>query len=56
LKNGDNLPANLNPIAPNEFQADDLGAIMFHKVGNGHISGLTLFSQAPRGITFQKAD
>ena len=56
LKNGDNPPANLNPIAPNEFQAEDLGTIVFHKAGNGHLSGLTLFSPAARGITFQKAD
>jgi hypothetical protein len=55
LKNGD-LPANLNAIAPNEFQAEDLGTIMFYEVGDGHISGLTLFSKAPRGITFPKAD
>jgi len=56
LKNGDNPPANLNPIAPNGFQAEDLGTIVFHEAGNGHVSGLTLFSQAARGITFQKAD
>ena len=56
LKNGDNPPANLNPIAPNEFQAEDLGTIVFHEAGNGHVSGLTPFSQAARGITFQKAD
>ena len=56
LKNVDNPPANPNPIAPNEFQAEDLGTIVFHEAGNGHVSGLTLFSQAARGITFQKAD
>jgi hypothetical protein len=56
LKNGDNPPPNLSPIAPNEFQAEDLGTIVFHEGGNGHVSGLTLFSQAARGITFRKAD
>ena len=52
LKNGDNPPASLNPIASNEFQAEDLATIKFHEVGKGHVSGLTLFSQAVRGITY----
>jgi hypothetical protein len=55
-KNGDNPPVNLNPVAPNEFQAEDLRTIAFHQAGNSHVSGLTLFSQAARGITFQEAD
>ena len=56
LRNGDQPPVNLNPVAANEFQAGDLGTIVFHVAGNYHISGLTLFSQPARGITFQKAD
>ncbi|MFI5095002.1 MAG: serine hydrolase domain-containing protein [Candidatus Acidiferrales bacterium] len=56
LKNGDQPAVNLNPVAANEFQAGDLGTIVFHVAGNSHVSGLTLFSQPARGITFQKAD
>jgi len=56
LKTGDGAPADLNPVAPNEFQAGDLGTVMFRRAGHNHISGLTLFSQSARGITFQKAD
>jgi len=56
LKNGDQPPVNLNPVAANEFQAGDLGTIVFQVAGNSHVSGLTLFSQPARGITFQKVD
>jgi len=34
LKNGDQPPVNLNPIAANEFQAGDLGTIVFQLAGN----------------------
>jgi CubicO group peptidase (beta-lactamase class C family) len=56
LKNGDQPPVDLIPVAANEFQAGDLGTIVFHLAGNSHASGLTLFSQPARGITFQKVD
>jgi CubicO group peptidase (beta-lactamase class C family) len=56
LKYGDQPPVNLIPVAANEFQAGDLGTIVFQVAGNSHISGLTLFSPPARGITFQKAD
>jgi CubicO group peptidase (beta-lactamase class C family) len=54
LDYSDKQSVNLNPVAPNEFQAGDLGTIVFHAAGNAHMSGLTLFSQPARGITFQK--
>jgi len=56
LKNGDHPAVNLNPVAANEFQAGDLGTVEFQGAGNNHVWGLTLFSQAARGITFQKVD
>jgi CubicO group peptidase (beta-lactamase class C family) len=56
LKFGNQPPVSLIPVAANEFQAGDLGTIVFHVAGNAHVSGLTLFSQAARGITFQKTD
>jgi CubicO group peptidase (beta-lactamase class C family) len=54
LRNGDNPPVDLKPVAPNEFQAGDLGTVVFHGAGDTQVSGLTLFSQSARGITFQK--
>jgi CubicO group peptidase (beta-lactamase class C family) len=56
LNNGDQPPVDLNPVAPNEFQAGDLGIIVFHFAGNSHVTGMTLFSQPARGIAFQKTD
>jgi hypothetical protein len=56
LKNGDNPAVDLNPVAPNEFQAGDLGTVVFDTTNDRHVSGLTLFSQRARGITFQKVD
>ena len=56
LKNGDNPPVELGPVAPNEFQAGDLGTVVFDTTGDRHVRGLTLFSQPARGITFQKVD
>lgn len=53
LQIGTQAPLSLNPVAPNEFQAGDLGAILFQSAG-GHVSGLTLFSQRSRGINFRK--
>jgi hypothetical protein len=55
-KNGDQPQVHLNPVASNEFQAGDLGTIVFQVAGNCHASGLILFSQSARGITFQKTD
>ncbi len=56
LRFGDQPAVNLNPVAANEFQAGDLGTIVFHVASNSHVAGLTLFSQPARGITFQKAN
>jgi len=56
LRFGDQPPVNLNPVAATEFQAGDLGTIVFHVASNSHVAGLTLFSQPARGVTFQKAN
>ncbi len=42
LKNGNQTPVNLHPVGANEFQAGDLGTIVFHVAGNHHVFGLTL--------------
>ncbi|HKE25580.1 MAG TPA: serine hydrolase domain-containing protein [Bryobacteraceae bacterium] len=54
LKNGNQTPANLLPVGANEFQAGDLGTIVFSVTTSHHVTGLTLFSQPARGITFAK--
>lgn len=50
----DQPPIKLKPIAPLEFEAGDLGAVVFREEVGHHVSGLTLFSQAARGIAFTK--
>lgn len=47
-------PIRLKPIGPNQFEAGDLGAILFQVDAPHGVSGLTLFSQAARGIAFTK--
>jgi CubicO group peptidase (beta-lactamase class C family) len=56
LENGHISQVSLSPVAPNEFQAGDLGTVLFHTDGNNYITGLTLFSQPARGISFQKTN
>ena len=56
LKFGDQAPVDMIPVATNEFQAGDLGTILFHASGKSRASGLTLYSQPARGIAFQKID
>jgi CubicO group peptidase (beta-lactamase class C family) len=52
----DQPPIKLKPIAPREFEAGDLGAIVFHQDAKHRVNGLTLFSQAARGIAFTKTN
>jgi CubicO group peptidase (beta-lactamase class C family) len=54
LKNSNQTPLNLLPVGPNEFQAGDLGTIVFRVTTDHHVPGLTLFSQPARGIAFAK--
>jgi CubicO group peptidase (beta-lactamase class C family) len=42
----------LKPIAPLVFEAGDLGALVFHQDASDRITGMTLFSQAARGVAF----
>jgi CubicO group peptidase (beta-lactamase class C family) len=46
----------LKPIAPQEFEAADLGTILFREHAKQRITGLALFSQAARGIAFTKTN
>ncbi len=46
----------LKPIAPLEFEAGDLGAVVFREDAKHRVTGMTLFSQAARGIAFTKTN
>lgn len=39
LKIGDESPVDLNPVAPDKFQAGDLGTVIFRRTGNNRVSG-----------------
>jgi CubicO group peptidase (beta-lactamase class C family) len=54
LNNGDRSPVKLIPVATNQFQAGDLGTVVFRPGRNKQVSAITLFSQAARGILFEK--
>lgn len=47
----------LNAIAPDEFEINDLGAIVvFHRDDRKRLRGLSLFSQSARGIEFERTN
>ena len=54
LKNRDHAPVKLNPISVNEFRAGDMETIAFNVDSEHRVDGVTLFSQAVRGIGFRK--
>jgi hypothetical protein len=54
LKNGNQAPVNLLPVGPNEFQAGDLGTIVFSGSTGQQVPGPILYSQPARGIAFVK--
>jgi CubicO group peptidase (beta-lactamase class C family) len=56
LRVGDDSPIELDPVAPNEFQAGDLGTIVFPASGRNRRAAMTLFSRSARGILFGKHD
>lgn len=51
-----NNPKTLHTIAPDQFEVNDLGAIVvFDRDDGKRVRGLTLFSQSARGIEFERA-
>jgi CubicO group peptidase (beta-lactamase class C family) len=54
LVNRDTQPQKLTPIAPDEFDANDLGRIVFHRDRQGRVSGLSMFTQDVRGVEFNR--
>jgi CubicO group peptidase (beta-lactamase class C family) len=56
LRNRDNPPQILTPIAKDEFDAGDLGRLVFERDSGGRVFGFRVFTQAARGIAFKKED
>lgn len=54
LGNRERPPLKLNPISATEFQAGDMGTLVFSFDTNHRVSGLTLFTQSARGMDFKK--
>src|SRR5271155_2105876 len=54
LRNRDNPPQKLTAIAKDEFDAGDLGRIVFERDSSGRILGFHVFTQDARGIAFKK--
>ncbi len=51
-----NPPVKLTPIVANEFEAGELGTLVFHNDSNNHISGLSVFAGRIRHVIFQKTN
>jgi hypothetical protein len=56
LRNRDNPPQNLTPIGQDEFDAGDLGRLVFERDTGGRVFGFRVFTQDARGIAFKKED
>jgi CubicO group peptidase (beta-lactamase class C family) len=56
LRNRDNPPQKLTPIAKDEFDAGDLGTLVFERDSGGRVVGLRAFTEWARGIAFKKQD
>jgi hypothetical protein len=41
---------------PNEFEAGELGTLVFHRDANNRISGLSVFAGRIRNLVFEKTD
>jgi CubicO group peptidase (beta-lactamase class C family) len=56
LRSHDNPPQKLAPIAKDEFDAGDLGRIVFERESGRRVFGFRVFTQDARGIAFKKED
>lgn len=54
LRNGDKPPQKLSPITKDEFDAGDFGRLAFEHDSGGRVLGFRVFTQAARGIAFEK--
>ncbi len=51
-----NPPVKLNAVAPDEFESEELGTIVFHRNKNRRVSGMNIFSVNARGVSFTKGN
>jgi CubicO group peptidase (beta-lactamase class C family) len=51
-----NPPLKLKLIAPDQFENEDLGTIVFQRNASHQVSGLSLFSLRARNVLFEKAN
>jgi CubicO group peptidase (beta-lactamase class C family) len=56
LRSRDNPPQKLTPNAKDEFDAGDLGRLVFEWDSGGRVLGFRVFTQGARGIAFKKED
>ena len=56
LLNRTNPPQKLTPIGKDEFDAGDIGRLVFERGSGGRVFGFRVFTQAARGIAFKKED
>ena len=56
LRNRDNPPQNLTPIAKDEFDAGDFGRLVFERDSGGRVFGFRVFTQDARGIAFKREE
>jgi len=54
LRNGDSSPKKLTQIAPDEFDSNELGRVVFQRDLQGRVSALAVFTQDVRGIELRK--
>jgi hypothetical protein len=54
LRKRDNWPQKLTPIAKDEFDAGDLGRLVFERDSRGNVFDFRVFTQDVRGIAFKK--
>jgi hypothetical protein len=54
LRVGNNPPKKLTQIAPDEFDSNGLGRIVFQRDSQGRVSALAIFTQDARGIELRK--
>jgi CubicO group peptidase (beta-lactamase class C family) len=54
LRNRDNPPQKLTPIAKDEFDAGDLGRLVFERDSGGRVLSLRVFMEEARSIEFKK--
>lgn len=49
-----NVPVKLTPVAPDEFECEELGTVVFRRDAHHRLSGMSLFSVNARGVSFEK--